>query len=242
MKGGRESQRNALLSGALKVESRQSTKGSDVPSVKTCLVALGIALALFVLLAADVTNAGPLTLLDARISVWLHTNKGPGLIEFFLWVSKLHSNWSVTIVTTAIAIYFWSRGLNYWILIWAVSVWGGMLLNVILKLLFARPRVHFDDPIVTLHTFSFPSGHTMLATVFYGTLCVFAFSRMRSQKVRGLVVLLSVFMIALVGFSRMYLGAHYLTDVLGAMAEGVGWISLSLLFVTAIRRQRINLS
>jgi undecaprenyl-diphosphatase len=45
-------------------------------------------------------------------------------------------------------------------------------------------------------------------------------------------------MIALVGFSRMYLGVHYLTDVLAAIAEGVGWISLCLLFVSAIRRRR----
>jgi len=203
-----------------------------------CLLVIGIALVVFLLLAADVTNAGPLTLIDARLSVWLHTNKSPGLIEFFLWVSKLHSNWCVTFATSAIAVYFWSKRLRYWILIWAISVWGGMLLNVALKLLFARPRAHFEDPIVTLHTFSFPSGHTILATVFYGTLCVFAFSSTRSHKVHALLVLLSLFMIALVGFSRMYLGAHYLTDVLGAIAEGAAWISLSLLFVGAVRRKR----
>jgi membrane-associated phospholipid phosphatase len=197
-----------------------------------------IALVVFILIAAEVVSSGPLTLLDTRINLWLHSHHSPGFIQFFLWVSKLHSNWSVTIVTGGIAIYLWMKRLRYWILILAVSVWGGVLLNVILKLLFARPRAHFDDPILTLPTFSFPSGHTMLATVFYGTLCVFAFSRTRSTTVRALVVSLSVFMIALVGFSRMYLGVHYLTDVVGATAEGAAWISLSLVFVNTMRRSR----
>lgn len=238
MKVGRESQRNALPSGALRVESRQSTKGRDVPSPKTCLLALGIALALFVLLAAAVTDAGALTLLDARINIWLHSHNTPGLTAFSFSVSKLHSNWSISIVTVAIAVYLWMKGRRYWILTLIISVFGGMLLNVVLKLLFARPRAHFDNPILTLRTFSFPSGHTMLATAFYGTLCVFVLSCARDKKVRRLVIWLSASMIALVGFSRMYLGVHYLTDVLAAIAEGVGWISLCLLFVSAIRRRR----
>jgi undecaprenyl-diphosphatase len=226
------------VASGLNIQSKRFPEGSQGPNPKTCLLVFGIALVVFLLIAAAVVNAGGLTLLDARINVGLHSNTRPGLIEFFIWVSKLHSNWSTTIVTGAIAVYLWIKRLHYWILILAISVWGGVLLNVILKLLFARPRAHFDSPILTLPTFSFPSGHTMLATVFYGSLCVFTFRRTRSQPVRGLVMLLTVLMIALVGFSRMYLGVHYLTDVLGAIAEGVAWISFSLLLVTTLRRQR----
>lgn len=176
-------------------------------------------------------------LLDARTSVWLHSHGTPELTTFLYWVSKLHSNSSITIVTFAIAAYLWALHLRYWILTLAISVFGGMLLNVLLKLLFARARPHFDNPIVVLRTFSFPSGHTLLSTVFYGTLCILAVLRIRNRALRPLVVLLAMLMIGLVGFSRMYLGAHYLTDVLGAMMEGTAWIMFSLL-VTGIIRSR----
>jgi membrane-associated phospholipid phosphatase len=199
------------------------------------LVAFTIAAIIFVLLAEDVATADTLTLLDAQINVWLHAHNTPHLTTFFLLVSKLHSNLIVTTVMLAICVYLWSKHLRYWVLTFLLAVPGGMLLNVLLKLVFARPRPRFDDPILRLKTFSFPSGHTMLAVVFYGTLCVFAIARLRGWKMRAPAILLAAFMIALVGFSRMYLGAHYLSDVLGAMAEGFAWLAFCFLVVGLIR-------
>lgn len=207
------------------------------PRQKTVLVTLGVATVLFVLLAIDVARGGRLTLLDARTSIWLHIHNSPYLTPFLLWVSKLHSNLSITIVTAVIAAYLWARRLRYWVLTLVISVFGGMVLNIILKSLFARARPHFDNPIVVLRTFSFPSGHTLLATVFYGTLCVLIFSRLRNRALRAIVVLLAMSMVALVGFSRMYLGVHYLTDVLGATLEGIAWVALVLLAVQIIRQR-----
>jgi undecaprenyl-diphosphatase len=103
--------------------------------------------------------------------------------------------------------------------------------------LFARARPHFDDPIVILKTFSFPSGHTMTATVFYGALCVFALSRIRNWKLQAPMLVLSTVMIALVGFSRMYLGVHYLTDVIGAIVEGLMWVALSSIVSGVVRKE-----
>jgi len=183
----------------------------------------------FMLIAWNVASAGVLTQLDARLSVWLHSHNSPELTAFFLLVSNLHSNLSMTVVTAAIAAYLWMKHLRYWVLMLAVTVAGGGLLNVGLKILFARARPHLDNPILVLHTFSFPSGHTMLATVFYGTLCVLTFTRRRDWKIRVVSMLLALVMIALVGFSRMYLGVHYLSDVLGAIMEGMAWLALCFL-------------
>src|SRR6185437_2130235 len=127
-KDGHESRPDRGASG-LNLQSKRFPERSQGPNPKTCLLVFGVALILFVLIAAEVVNAGALTLLDARINVGLHSNTRPGLIEFFIWVSKLHSNWSTTIVTGAIAVYLWIRRLHYWILILAISVWGGVLLN-----------------------------------------------------------------------------------------------------------------
>jgi undecaprenyl-diphosphatase len=103
---------------------------------------------------------------------------------------------------------------------------------------FHRPRPHFDDPILTLTSYSFPSGHSMMATVLYGVLAAYLVANTSDWRLRALVILLAGLLIALVGFSRMYLGAHYLSDVLGAMAEGLAWLSLCLTFVYSVWRRR----
>jgi len=117
-------------------------------------------------------------------------------------------------------------------------MFGGMLLNALLKLWFVRARPPFDNPILILRTYSFPSGHTMLATVFYVTLCVFVVTRLRNLKSRALAISFVILMIALVALSRMYLGAHYFTDILAALMEGIAWVAASLLLVDVIRLRR----
>ena len=143
-------------------------------------------------------------------------------------------------MTLAVSVYWWARRLRHWVLTLALSVYGGMLLNVLLKNVFQRARPHFENPILTLTSYGFPSGHTMAATVFYGTLCAFVMSRVRNWQLRSVVISAACLMIALVGFSRIYLGAHYLTDVLAAMVEGIIWVALSLTVVSFIRRRSRN--
>lgn len=206
------------------------------------LIALGVAAILFALIAADVLSGGAGTLIDARLSIWLHTRTTARLTTFFALISELHSNLYVGIVTALICTYLWTKHLRYWVLSLLLSVFGGMLLNVGLKDLFVRPRPTFADTIPRLHTFSFPSGHTMLATVFYGSLCVFLVSRTQSWIRRALAIVVAFLMIALVGFSRMYLGVHYLTDVMGAIVEGSAWLATSFLIVALIRKQRASSS
>ena len=156
-----------------------------------------------------------------------------------MWLISLgHSTLSVTLMTLAVSVYLWRRRLRKWALVLILSVFGGMLLNASLKIVFARPRPYFVNPIVTLPTFSFPSGHTLLATVFYGTLCVLIFTRARSWKLRAGAVLITALMMLLVGFSRIYLGAHYLSDVVAAFAEGLAWIAFCLIAVDGIARWR----
>jgi len=113
-----------------------------------------------------------------------------------------------------------------------------MLLNRILKYVFQRPRPHFDDPLLSLSSYSFPSGHTMTATVVFGVLASYLFTTTQDWRRRALIVCVAGFLILLVGFSRIYLGVHYLSDVLGAMAEGLAWLALCLTVVYSIWRRQ----
>jgi undecaprenyl-diphosphatase len=129
---------------------------------------------------------------------------------------------------------------RYWILTLALAVGGGMALNVLLKETYERARPHFDDPWVTLNTFSFPSGHTAGATLFYGVLAAFLVSRTNEWHVRIACVIAAVLMVVMVAFSRMYLGAHYLSDVAAAACSSTVWLVLCLTSVHGLVRRRME--
>jgi len=202
------------------------------------VIAVIVATWIFIAIAEDVVTGDPLVVVDARFSNWLHEHAVQPLTKLMLLVSMVHAPLGITIMTLAVSVWLWQRRLHYWVLRIMLSVFGGMLLNVILKHIFRRPRPHFANPIVTLTSYGFPSGHTMMATVFYGSLCALVVSRTHGLRWRAVAILAAAFMIALVGFSRIYLGVHYLSDVLGAIAEGLAWLALVLTSVEILRRRR----
>jgi len=155
-----------------------------------------------------------------------------------LLITNIHSTLGVTVMTLAISGYLWIKRFRVWVLTLMLTVFGGMLLNFLLKHVFVRPRPYFENPLLTFTSYSFPSGHTMMATVFYGTLCVLVASRVRHWRWRVVAIAVAGFMILLVGFSRIYLGAHYLSDVLAAIAEGLAWLAFSLVAVGELQRRR----
>ena len=104
----------------------------------------------------------------------------------------------------------------------------GMLLNVLMKYAFHRARPSFDDPLLALTTYSFPSGHVAGATLFYGVIAAMVISRTAAWRWRVMTVLAAITLVALVALTRVYLGVHYLSDVLAAFAEGVAWLALCL--------------
>jgi undecaprenyl-diphosphatase len=78
----------------------------------------------------------------------------------------------------------------------------------------------------------------MAATVLYGVLAVLVITKINDKRYKVIVALAASLLVASVAFSRMYLGAHYLSDVLGAIAEGLAWMSLCLTAVYSVWRHR----
>ena len=220
------------------IKARLSSKESSAPYLTLTLVILIVAAWVFGAIAEDVVTHDPLTLVDVRFSAWLHDHSVASLTRCMLLITNLHSTLGVTVMTFAVSAYLWVKRLRLWVLTQMLAVFGAMLLNFLLKRLFERPRPHFDNPLLTLTTYSFPSGHTVMATVFYGTLCALIVWRVRQWRWRALAMALAAFLILLVGFSRIYLGAHYLSDVLAAIAEGLAWLAFCLITVEQLKRRR----
>jgi len=184
--------------------------------------------ALFFTLAWDVETRAPLVLLDARTAAWLHLHASLELVAFLYAVTQVNSTIGIGAMTIAFMLVLWKMRERYWMLSVFLAVPGALALNLLLKYSYERARPTFDDPFIALSSFSFPSGHTAGATAFYGVLAAFLVSRTYDPWKRVAIVAGAVFAVVLVAFSRMYLGAHYLSDVLAALCSSTAWLVLCL--------------
>ncbi len=188
----------------------------------------------------DIMHGDPLAVIDLRVSEWLHARMAPPLTTAMMLITQLGSTLYVSGTTLLIALLLLWRRQQYELLALIVAVFGGMLLNVLLKTAFHRHRPSFNDPVASLTGYSFPSGHAMAATVFYGVLTAFAVRKLQDWRWRVLAVIVAGLVVLLIAFSRVYLGAHYLSDVLAAIAEGVAWLAICLTAVETLRRRNIK--
>jgi undecaprenyl-diphosphatase len=192
---------------------------------------------LFIAIAEDVATGDPIVRMDQAIALWLHGHGDRMLTQVMLAVTQVHSMAGIAALSVVFGAYLaWKRAW-YWLLTLAVTLGGGMLLNTLYKQAFARARPTWDNPLLTLTSYSFPSGHAAGATLFYGLLAAYLITRSRNPTARTLYVAGAVLMVALVGFSRMYLGVHYLTDVVAAACASGAWLALCLLAVRHFNRR-----
>ncbi len=189
-------------------------------------------------IAQDVVAGDPLTVFDKIVAEWFHERQTPGMTSVMLLVSEFASPIWVTGVAMATGLVLWWKLYWYRLLALGLVLPGGMVLDVLLKIIFHRQRPGFDDSYLVFYGYSFPSGHTMAATLLYGLLAGFTVIVLETWRWRVGTVLSAVVIILLVGFSRVYLGAHYLSDVLGAVAAGCAWLAFSLTAVDILRRNR----
>jgi membrane-associated phospholipid phosphatase len=189
------------------------------------LVAGGV----FLAIASQVVPGAPLAMLAVRVANWLHAQGTPALTRFFLDVSLVHDVAAVAVYTFALAGILAMQRDWYWARRVVIVVVSGFLFNFALKLAYERTRPVFEQPIVSLTSYSFPSGHTALTTLFYGIFALVLISRLEHWAARLCCLAAFVGMVVLVGFSRIYLGAHYLSDVAAAACAAVAWTAFVLL-------------
>jgi undecaprenyl-diphosphatase len=204
---------------------------------------LGVALILlaafgFGVVADDVVRNAAITRLDVQLAEWFHARATPGFTRAMLFVTHWNGLAGSSVMAALLALWFYRRRLHAWLLLTVLAVPGGMLLNGVLKHVFRRARPSLDHPLLTLETYSFPSGHTAAATVFYGLLACWFLRRVHGWPARVLVLLAAACMIGLVALSRMYLGVHYLSDVLAAALESLAWLGLCVTAVSTLERRR----
>ena len=179
--------------------------------------------------------ANPFAGIDHGVALWFHAHLTPTLVGVLRGITEFGSSeWIAIVLSIAVLFFIFKR---WWpsLLIMVVAVPGGMLLNECVKMLVHRHRPFVDGWFVDWSGYSFASGHTIGATLLYGQLALFIIPAIKSRRGRVLTISMASSVVALVGFSRIALGAHYLTDVLGGVFFGMIWLTLCLLVARPLR-------
>jgi undecaprenyl-diphosphatase len=189
-------------------------------------------------IAEDMSRDAATHVLEESTTSWFQAHASVVLTTIARMVTFFGSVGFVAAASALLAVVLAIRKSFYRFLALVLAVGGGSLLNIFLKHLFHRQRPVLENPLVTLASFGFPSGHTMGATLFYGLLALFAAQAVQSWTLRTIAVGLAAAIVGLIGASRIYLGAHYLTDVLGAVAVGLAWLAFSWTGAETLRKWR----
>jgi undecaprenyl-diphosphatase len=202
------------------------------------LLAAAVALALFVWLGYQVRSGEP-TAYDLVGRATLHAMERPWLTTV-MWAASVYGAPVRlvpvgAVVAFAFAVHGWRRGA----MLAVVTLSGALLLDVGLKFAFARARPEaFFDYYPAPSSYSFPSGHALFSTCFFGGTAVLLAHRIRGILARILLWAVAVLLILLIGISRVYLGVHYPTDVLGGYAVGTVWVTAVALGDRILGRRR----
>jgi membrane-associated phospholipid phosphatase len=213
--------------------------------IVTLVIGIGIA-AVCTWIASEVYDAvreaDDVAVLDRPVLDWMMTLRSPGLDTAVTWWTNVAGTIGMPIVALGFLVGFTiqRRAWTPVVLLVAASA-GSLLMTVAGKDLIGRARPPLADAVPPYeHSPSFPSGHTLNATVVVGTIVYLLLLRESRRVTRVWTVVLGAVFVVSIGLSRVYLGHHWLTDVLAAWALGLAWLALVVtahrLYLTAVHR------
>ena len=191
----------------------------------------------FGLLAREVfltARAGPL---DSEITLFVRGLHTPTRDNLALVATFFGGHLFLIPATLLMVVVLRGMGHPTSALLFFASVAGGFVLNALLKISFHRARPDLWPALVSEHTFSFPSGHAAMSTVFYGGLAAVVFHLTDRVVPRVSAVLLALIAIVTIAGTRVYLGVHWTTDVVAGFVVGVFWVAVSAIATEIVYRR-----
>lgn len=166
--------------------------------------------------------ANHIAALDIEVAYIIENLHTPGATIFFIWLSDL-GTWGIFLTVLITGIYFIVYKRRFDLFIWITANVGADILDIIIKEIIRRPRP-FLPHLEYDWGYSFPSGHAMVSFVCYGFLAYFAIIDTKIWERKVVIFFVTFALVGLIGFSRIYLEVHYLSDVLGGYAAGLIWL------------------
>jgi membrane-associated phospholipid phosphatase len=200
------------------------------------LVLVLLAALCFAGLSYNLVSHGPLLQVDTTVyrALIREAKIAPPIVNEIMIFGFFVGKQLVLLIVTILCIYFIYK--HYWrelAMILLSSAIGSIVWNFVIHY-FARPRPPDQTGLIVKTIPSFPSGHTMSALIVYGFLAYLIIPKMPSLAWKWTVAIVSVLIVLFIGFSRVFQGGHYLTDVIGGYAFGLAWAGLIYLLVENI--------
>jgi undecaprenyl-diphosphatase len=185
-------------------------------------------------------DQGELNRFDHRLAQGFeeHAQDHPRLLQLFRAVTQLGGVTAMVTVTLAGSLILLARRRRLLAIVWMVAALGGGLFTMEFKAHIDRDRPGNPDDAVVERNKSYFSGHSMGSVVGYGMLAYILLLRLRRRWLRAAAVAGLALLVLLIGFSRLYLRAHYFTDVLGGFCIGAVWLSVCISGLEVVRRRR----
>jgi undecaprenyl-diphosphatase len=190
-------------------------------------LAAGLAFSAFVIWAftelSDVVIEGESRRFDRVVLLWIHTTFPGWLDGPMRIVTALGYYWVVLPLLVVVVSFFYQKGWRLSAILLLVSTAGSAVLTTVLKSVFERARPEVFDSGYHASFYSFPSGHATVAVGFYGMLTLVLAYRLRGTA-RWTLAVSGILVVLLIGFSRLYLGVHYPTDVVAGYLAALLWL------------------
>lgn len=232
--------RNSLWKILQFLKTHTSRKHPDLPFYSLiffAFVLFVVGINLFVELTDELAEKS-LKMYDQKITEYVISFRSPEWNEFFRALTDLGDFYAYLFGTILVAIFLFIK-FKHWefsLQLLAIVVLSS-LSNFALKRFIGRPRPEIEH-LVVVETMSYPSGHTLCATAFYGFLAYLVFQIKMSKWLRWLLFLFFVVLIFLIGLSRIYLGVHFPSDVAGGFIAGLIWLAFCIALFNIISLYR----
>jgi undecaprenyl-diphosphatase len=165
---------------------------------------------------------------------------GPGwLFEVMRDITSLGGSTIVFLITFIVIGYFILQKQHSMLFLVLAAVIGGAIMDLELKELFGRIRPEIIPSLIPVKSFSFPSGHSMMSTIIYLSLASLIARIQVRLRDKIYIISVAIFLSFIIGVSRVYLGVHYPSDVLGGWSLGLAWAALCWFVAWYISKKRL---
>ncbi|MBS4538891.1 phosphatase PAP2 family protein [Clostridium sp. D2Q-11] len=176
---------------------------------------------------------------DAIINFFLSI-ESKWIDQFMFLITEMGSVWFLTLLSIITVLILWFKKRDIWaILFFIIAMVGGGLIIKGLKYYYQRSRPSII-PHIDAVGFSFPSGHAMGSLIFYGFMIYFIFRSKLSKIIKWSLSFFATILFILIGISRIYLGAHYPSDVIAGQMSGAIWLIVTIMALEGVKWQRRN--
>lgn len=216
----------------------------DPRAYLTIHIVIGLAVCLvsawlFAVLLDSVREHDVLVRRDQALADWFHINGTPLGYRVNVFISMLGSPPAMTVLFATVVLYLWHAKQRTLIVAWVLSYVGGTILDGLMKEVVRRPRPEYAMKFLYYHSWSFPSGHSMGSLIGFAML---AYTLIRVVPIRNVVVETAIWtgalvLVMLVGYSRIYLAVHYLSDVIAGYTLGALWLAVCFTGLQMVNRR-----